>query len=51
MTMDSYLFDEGNKLPNLNTHEFSHKLNTLLDKVSIQNRYASRISHANVHYF
>jgi hypothetical protein len=47
LTFDPY--HEGLKqLPHLNQTEFSNKLNDLLEKVGVQNRYASRISQANV---
>jgi len=43
--------DTAKHLPLINTTEFSTKINDLLDKVSVQNRYASRISQCNVIQF
>ena len=40
--------EELKRLPQINPVEFNHRFNELLEKVSIQNRYATRISHANV---
>lgn len=49
LTLEQTYSEEDRKLPLLNHSEFSAKLNDLLDRVSVQNRYACRISHCNVH--
>ena len=48
LTLESHLSEAEGKLPNINHSEFSNNLNDLLEKISIQNRYASRISQTNV---
>ena len=48
LTSESSQNQGQGKLPNINQSQFSNKLNDLLDKITIQNRYASRISQTNV---
>ena len=40
--------DKASKLPLINENEFRNKLNDLLVKLDVQNRYTHRLSHNNV---